>query len=105
MSVSAVTIRESTATGLITDIVDAAGHWRYLEDLPPSVLLSESDVRAAGPASAALVTRVSPTMAVGLHGDRGEPRYADGRGQRIAACQPRPQPQCSAVSRNVAMIV
>ena len=46
---SAVTIREGTATGLITDIVDAAGHWRYLEDLPPSVLLSERDVRAAAP--------------------------------------------------------
>jgi ribokinase len=47
IDVSAVTIREGIATGLITDIVDAAGHWRYLEDLPPSVLLSESDVRAA----------------------------------------------------------
>jgi ribokinase len=47
IDVSAVTIREGTATGLITDIVDAAGHWRYLEDLPPSVLLSKRDVRAA----------------------------------------------------------
>jgi ribokinase len=45
IDVSAVIIREGTATGLITDIVDAAGHWRYLEDLPPSVLLSERDVR------------------------------------------------------------
>ena len=44
---SAVTIREGTATGLITDIVDAAGDWRYLEDLRPPVLLSEYDVRAA----------------------------------------------------------
>ena len=44
---SAVTIRGGTATGLVTDIVDAAGHWRYLEDLPLSVLLRESDVRAA----------------------------------------------------------
>jgi ribokinase len=47
IDVSAVTIREGAATGLITDIVDADGHWRYLEDLPPSVLLSESDVWAA----------------------------------------------------------
>jgi ribokinase len=47
IDVSAVTIREGTAAGLITDIVDAAGHWRYLEDLPPSVLLSEGDVRTA----------------------------------------------------------
>jgi ribokinase len=33
IDVSAVTVRESAATGLIVHIVDAAGHWRYLEDL------------------------------------------------------------------------
>jgi ribokinase len=47
IDVSAVIRREGTATGLIVDIVDAGGRWRYLEDLPPSVLLSESDVHAA----------------------------------------------------------
>jgi ribokinase len=45
--VSAVARRARAATGLIVDITDGAGHWRYLEDLPPSVLLSEGDVQSA----------------------------------------------------------
>lgn len=32
---------------LIVDVVDPAGKWRYLEDLPPYVLLTETDVAAA----------------------------------------------------------
>lgn len=47
VDVSAVTRRKGTATGLIVDVVDRTGRWRYLEDLPPSVLLSESDIRKA----------------------------------------------------------
>jgi ribokinase len=47
IDVSAVTSRQGSATGLIVDIVDSAGRWRYLEDLPPSVLLGESDVQTA----------------------------------------------------------
>jgi ribokinase len=34
-------------SGLILDVVDGEGRWRYLEDLPKSALLSEEDVRAA----------------------------------------------------------
>jgi ribokinase len=48
IDVSGVIRRTNTRTGLIVDIVDRAGGWRYLEDLPPSVLLTEKDVTAAG---------------------------------------------------------
>ncbi|MEU6752232.1 hypothetical protein ABZ914_38950 [Spirillospora sp. NPDC046719] len=41
--------REGARTGLIVDVVDGDGRWRYLEDLPPPVLLTEADVAAAGP--------------------------------------------------------
>jgi ribokinase len=47
IDVSAVQRRNGTATGLIVDIVDGAGRWRYLEDLPPSVLLTGADADAA----------------------------------------------------------
>jgi ribokinase len=33
-------------TALIVDIVDSSGHWRYLEDIPAEMLLTEDDVRA-----------------------------------------------------------
>jgi ribokinase len=48
IDVSGVIQRTNTKTGLIVDIVDRSGRWRYLEDLPPSVLLTEKDVTAAG---------------------------------------------------------
>jgi len=44
---SAVIRRPGTHSGLIVDVVTPDGHWRYLEDLPPSVLLTEADVAAA----------------------------------------------------------
>ena len=50
IDVSAVVRRPGTRTGLIVDIVDRDGRWRYLEDLPGPVLLSEGDVRSAAPA-------------------------------------------------------
>ena len=31
---------------MIVDIVDSSGHWRYLEDIPAGMLLTEDDVRA-----------------------------------------------------------
>jgi len=34
-------------TALIVDIVDATGQWRYLEDVPAGMLLTEADVIAA----------------------------------------------------------
>jgi ribokinase len=48
IDVSGVIQRANTTTGLVVDIVDRAGGWRYLEDLPPPVLLNEKDVTAAG---------------------------------------------------------
>jgi ribokinase len=50
---SAVVRRRGTRTGLIMYVVDSAGQWRYLEDLPPSVLLTEADVTAAASVFAA----------------------------------------------------
>lgn len=47
IDVSAVVRRPRTATGLIVDVVDPDGRWRYLEDLPEPVLLTEADVLAA----------------------------------------------------------
>jgi len=44
---SAVIRREGARSGLIVDVVTPDGQWRYLEDLPPSVLLTEADVAAA----------------------------------------------------------
>ncbi|WP_131763827.1 PfkB family carbohydrate kinase, partial [Actinomadura fibrosa] len=41
--------RAGAETGLIVDIVDGSGRWRYLEDLPPAVLLTEADIAAARP--------------------------------------------------------
>jgi ribokinase len=48
IDVSGVIRRANTRTGLVVDIVDPGGRWRYLEDLPPPVLLTEKDVTAAG---------------------------------------------------------
>lgn len=44
---SAVIRRPGTRSGLVVDVVTPDGQWRYLEDLPPSVLLTEADVAAA----------------------------------------------------------
>lgn len=44
IDVSATGRRPGTRTGLIVDIVDRSGTWRYLEELDPSVLLTEADV-------------------------------------------------------------
>lgn len=40
--------RPNTPSGLIVDVVDDRGQWRYLEDLPEAVLLTEADVERAG---------------------------------------------------------
>jgi ribokinase len=39
--------RADTRTGLIVDVVDADARWRYLEDLPAAVLLTEADIAAS----------------------------------------------------------
>jgi len=47
IAVAGVVRRPETRTGLIVDVVDSGGQWRYLEDLPEPVLLTEADVQAA----------------------------------------------------------
>src|SRR6266487_2458366 len=47
VDVSAVARRPGVRTALIVDIVDATGQWRYLEDIPAGMLLTEADVIAA----------------------------------------------------------
>jgi ribokinase len=44
---SRVVRRPGARTGLVVDVVDAGGEWRYLEDLPGEVLLTPADVAAA----------------------------------------------------------
>jgi ribokinase len=46
VDISAVIRRPGVRTALIVDIVDSSGHWRYLEDIPAGMLLTEDDVRA-----------------------------------------------------------
>ena len=46
VDVSAVVRRPGVRTALIVDIVDATGQWRYLEDIPAGMLLTEADVMA-----------------------------------------------------------
>lgn len=43
---SAVIRRPGVRTSLIVDIVDSSGQWRYLEDIPAEMLLTEDDVRS-----------------------------------------------------------
>lgn len=49
IDVSATVRRARTRTGLIVDVVDGSGRWRYLEQLPPSMLLTADDVLEAVP--------------------------------------------------------
>jgi ribokinase len=44
---SAVIRRRDTETGLIVEIFDGAGRWRYVQHLPDGVLLHENDILAA----------------------------------------------------------
>ena len=46
IDITPVVHRTATRTGLIVDVVDAQAHWRYLEDLPDEVLLTEEDIAA-----------------------------------------------------------
>lgn len=52
----AVVRRAGVRTGLIVDVVDGDGHWRYLQDLPPGTLLTAADVDAAAEVLAAART-------------------------------------------------
>lgn len=61
---SPVVCRSGADTALVVDVVEH-GQWRYLEDIPPETLLTESDVAAAGQAldgaSVVLVQMQQPT--------------------------------------------
>ncbi|HVV21623.1 MAG TPA: PfkB family carbohydrate kinase, partial [Pseudonocardiaceae bacterium] len=46
IDVTGVIRRSGTRTGLIVEVVDADARYRYFEDLPPAVLLTEEDVAA-----------------------------------------------------------
>ncbi|MEV4203115.1 PfkB family carbohydrate kinase [Micromonospora globbae] len=50
IDVAPVVRRRGVRSGLIVDLLDARGHWRYLEDLPPATLLTPADVAGAGAA-------------------------------------------------------
>ncbi|TQM16324.1 PfkB family carbohydrate kinase [Pseudonocardia kunmingensis] len=67
--------RSGTRTGLIIDVVDGDGRWRYLQDLPDGVLLTIADVEAAAPAfdaaDAVVVQLQQPLPAVCEAADRG----------------------------------
>jgi ribokinase len=71
----AVVRRAGTRTGLVIDVVDGDGRWRYLQDLPEQVLLTAADVEAAAPAFAAadavVVQLQQPLPAVCGAADRG----------------------------------
>ena len=47
VDVGCVVRRSGTRSGLIVDVLEAGGGWRYLEDLPDGVLLTEGDVAQA----------------------------------------------------------
>lgn len=47
IDVTAVVRRRGALTGLIVEVLDADGRWRYVQHLPEDVLLTERDVAAA----------------------------------------------------------
>ena len=53
IDVSAVVTRAGTPTGLVVSLLEPDGAWRYVQHLPPPVLLSPGDVAAAAPVIAA----------------------------------------------------
>jgi ribokinase len=64
VDVSPVVRRPGTTTGLIVSLLDPHGRWRYVEDLPTGVLLTEDDVvRAARPSRCTIVQLQQPSAA------------------------------------------
>ncbi|MEV4702543.1 PfkB family carbohydrate kinase [Actinoplanes sp. NPDC049316] len=47
IDVTAVVRRRGALTGLIVEVLDAEGRWRYVQHLPEAVLLTDRDVEAA----------------------------------------------------------
>src|SRR5689334_25295734 len=50
IDITHVVRRAGTPSGLIIELLEDGGQWRYVEHLPQGVLLTEADVRAAGSA-------------------------------------------------------
>ncbi|MFI5491268.1 PfkB family carbohydrate kinase [Actinoplanes sp. NPDC051859] len=67
VDVSAVVRRRDTLTGLIVELLEPAGTWRYVQHLPSAVLLTEADVLAVkdvlASADAVLVQLQQPAAA------------------------------------------
>jgi ribokinase len=67
IDVGSVVRRRGTLTGLIVELLDADARWRYVQHLPPPVLLSEGDVlgahRVIAGADAVLVQLQQPVAA------------------------------------------
>ncbi|GAA4603744.1 PfkB family carbohydrate kinase [Actinoplanes octamycinicus] len=67
--------RPGTLSGLIVEVLEAGGRWRYLEDLPDPVRLTRADVEAAEPvlksAAAVLVQLQQPAAATREAARRG----------------------------------
>ena len=68
IDVTHVVRRPGVTTGLIVEVLDAEGQWRYLQDLPPEVQLTVPEVEAAAEvlrhAAAVLVQLQQPGPAV-----------------------------------------
>ncbi len=65
IDVTPVIRRHGTRTGLIVSVLDADGRWRYVEDLPDPVLLTEHDVvEVHRPARCTVVQLQQPSAAV-----------------------------------------
>jgi ribokinase len=67
IDVTAVVRRRGALTGLIVEVLDSDGQWRYVQHLPQDVLLTEADVTSAraviGGADAVLVQLQQPPAA------------------------------------------
>lgn len=70
IDVTHVRRRPGIASGLVVDIVDDRARWRYLEDLPDTVLVSEEDIdgatRALSGAAAVVIQLQQPPSAAML---------------------------------------
>jgi ribokinase len=73
IDVTSVVRRPGTLTGLVVEMLEKDGRWRYVQHLPDEVLLTEADVEAAdfGDAAAVLVQLQQPMPAALAAARRG----------------------------------
>jgi ribokinase len=65
IDVSPVVRRDGARTGLVVNVVDAHGHWRYVEDLPEETLLTPDDA-LRGPSARCVVVQLQQPSAAAL---------------------------------------